>query len=229
MKPITLLAALAPLTLGACATLFGPGSPFAVDRKGDLVEFTYAWSAEASRQPALARHLRTDLERAFAASATAATADRAATLAAGRKFVGHRYDRRWTTAGQSSRLLSLDGRLAVATGAGSTARADGLLWDRLRRREVRIDQLFTTSAAFDTLVRLPGCARLERACAAPRDLTVVVGDSDRNRRFDHLRVAATGGNGRATIADERLAVSAAMLAAINPAYRASFEVGQSPQ
>ena len=229
MKPITLLAALAPLTLGACATLFGPGSPFAVDRKGDLVEFTYAWSAEASRNPLLARHLRADLERAFAASASTARADRAATFAAGRKFVGHRYDRRWTTAGQSARLLSLDGSLAVTTGAGSTARADGLLWDRPRRREVRIEQLFTTPAAFDALVRLPGCARIERACATPRDLTVGPGDSDRNRRFDHLRVAATAGSARATIADSRLAISAAMLAAIDPAFRASFEVGQSPQ
>jgi hypothetical protein len=229
MKPITLLAALAPLSLGACATLFGPGSPFAVDRKGELVEFTYAWSAEASRQPLLARRLRADLERAFAASAAAATADRAATLAAGRDFTGHRYDRRWTTAGQSSRLLSLEGRLAVATGAGSTARADGLLWDRPRRRAVRVAQLFTSPAAFDALVLLPGCARLERACAAPRELTVVPVDADRNRRFDQLRIAATAGTARATIADTRLAVSAAMLTAIEPAWRASFEVGQSPQ
>ena len=33
----------APLALAGCATLFGPRSPFAVDRKGDTVEFNYAW------------------------------------------------------------------------------------------------------------------------------------------------------------------------------------------
>ena len=81
MKPFTLLAALAPFTLGACATLFAPPSPYAYDKKGDLVEFNYAWSAETSRQPALVRQLRGDLEGAFRDTSSAAEADRAAARA----------------------------------------------------------------------------------------------------------------------------------------------------
>ena len=65
MKQILLLA---PLALAGCATIFGPKSPFALDRKGELVEFNYAWSAEASAVPTLVRRLNSDLETSFSAA-----------------------------------------------------------------------------------------------------------------------------------------------------------------
>ncbi|MDQ3074831.1 MAG: hypothetical protein M3Q88_04365 [Pseudomonadota bacterium] len=247
MKQIALFAALAPLTLGACATLFGSASPFAYDKKGDLVEFNYSWSAEASRNPSLVRRLRGDLERSFATAAATAEADRARALAMKRPFRAHQYSRRWTTAGQSSRLLSLDGRLLASTGRAQPSHgADGLLWDRSARAEVKLDRLFNTSAALDRLVRVPGCGMLdlERArrhrarvtpgaaftdCPASSALTLVPSDTNRNRRFDHIRltaphsVAGAYAEGDHSIA---LPITATMLAAIKPAFRPSFEVGQ---
>src|SRR5687767_588115 len=107
MKLILLLA---PVALTGCATLFGPSGPFAVDRKDDLIEFNYAWSAEASAHPALVRRLRGDLETSWSAASATAQADRAKARANNFPFRGHLYNRRWTTAGLSSRLLSLEGR-----------------------------------------------------------------------------------------------------------------------
>jgi hypothetical protein len=231
MKPITLAILFAPLGLGACATLFGAASPFAFDRKGELVEFNYAWSAEASRQPALVRRLRRDLEAAFASTTAAAEADRAAAKASGRLFKGHRYTRRWTTAGQSARLLSLDGRLTASTGAAASHRADGLLWDRATRTAIAVDQLFVAAGSAAQLVRTPGCALLARrdaaaSCASPGAVAMLPADDNDNGRFDHFRlVAPTPARGAdATVVN--VAVSAALLATLKPAYRAGFEVAQ---
>ncbi|MDQ3139534.1 MAG: hypothetical protein M3Q15_02275, partial [Pseudomonadota bacterium] len=158
-----------------------------------------------------------------------------------------RYSRRWTTAGQSARLLSLDGRLMTFTGgAPPNHGADALLWDRSTRAEVRAASLFSSNEALDRLVRVPGCAILdsERAkrrgatikrggafadCPALAALTLVLTDANRNRRFDHVRlVAAHAGAGSYSegSSDISLPITATLLAAIKPAYRASFEVGQ---
>jgi hypothetical protein len=231
MKSSTTLAALLPLALGGCATLFGPASPFAYDKKGELVEFNYAWSAEASRQPMLVRRLRADLEQAFKATAAAAEADRSEARASGRPFKAHRYTRRWETAGQSSRLLSLDGRLSASTGAGATYRADTALWDRSTRSLIQPQQLFLSSAAADQFGVRAGCLGKARipgpdvADCVPAGVAPVPADRDNNRLFDHFRVVAPGP--RPVIV--AIPVTAQMLAALKPAYRPGFEVAQSPQ
>ena len=244
MKPATLLAALAPLSLGACAALFGPTSPFAFDKKGDLVEFNYAWSAEASRQPALVRQLRRDLETSFNATTAAAEADRASAKATDRPFRSHTFSRRWTTAGQSSRLLSLDGRTSTFTGgAHPNHGGKALLWDRRLARDVTLASLLSSPQALTALIRPAYCKALdaERArrrgaavragalfgdCPRMDQLTIVPADRDRDGRFDTLRwiadpyVAGPYSEGFYVI-DQ--AVGADFRSALKPAYRASFE------
>ena len=122
--------------------------------------------------------VRGDLERAFRDTATAAEADRATAKAAGRTFNGHRYSRRWTTAGQSAQLLSLDGRLRASTGGPASTSVDGLLWDRRARARVPVarslDRRLVISA--DAIGRLAGAdgypvedlgARMLRGRAGP--------------------------------------------------------------
>ena len=242
MKPITLLAALAPLSLGACATLFGPMSPFAFDRKGDLVEFNYAWPAEASRHPALVRQLRRDLETSFTATTAAAAADRASAKASDRPFRSHSFSRRWTTAGQSPRLLSLDGRTETYTGgAHPNHGAKALLWDRRLTREVTLASLLSSPQSLATL-RPAYCRALdaERArrrgdvragamfveCPRLDQLTLLPADRDRDGRFETLRwiadpyVAGPYSEGYYVIDQP---VGAGFRSALKPAYRASFE------
>lgn len=238
------LLVLAPLALAGCATLFGPTSPFAVDRKDDLIEFNYSWSAEASAVPSLTQRLRGDLETAWRAAAAAAQEDRAEALAMKRPFNGHRFNRRWTTAGQSSRLLSLEGSaLNFSGGAHPNHATEALLWDRRTRTEIAVERVFASSDDLAKLLRPPFCVTLqgERArrrgalqagnsfadCPELRRLAVIPADSNANRRFDRFRLVAANGvagayaEGRYDIA---VPVTAAMRAAIKPAYRSSFEV-----
>ena len=223
MKHIFLRAplALAPLALAACIGPFARTSPYAYDKKGELVEFNYAWSAEASADRSLGRRLRADLERSFKAAEAAAVADRAQAAAANRPFRAHRYNRRWTTAGQSARLLSLDGRLQSFTGDDRPIEiADALLWDRRTRSEVAPASLFTSNEALDRLVRVPACNRDREGCPPFFADKLVLTDNNRNRRFDHVRFAVRGSK------DIVLPISATLLAAIKPTYRSSFEVAQ---
>lgn len=249
MKHILLRAslALAPLALAACIGPFARTAPYAYDKKGDLVEFNYAWPAEVTANRPLARRLRADLERSFKAAEATAMADRATASAMNRPFHGHQYSRRWTTAGQSGRLLSLDGRLLTFTGgAHPDHSADVLLWDRAARAEVRAASLFTSGNALDMLVRLPGCAILDAertkrrgaavgggdalsACPPLDALALVPSDGDHNHRFDHVRLVAPNGVAGPYVEgtyDISVPITATLLAAIKPVYRAGFEVAQ---
>ena len=237
---------LAPLALAGCATLFGPKSPFAVDRKGELVEFNYAWSAEASAVPALVRRLNSDLETSFSAASATAKADRAAAEAAKRRFIGHQFNRRWTTAGQSWRMLSLGAETLYFTGGAYPSHgSDALLWDRVTRREIKVDRLFSAGADLEKLVHAPFCVTLEgerakrqgaaaqagdasSVCPKISKLAVLPADSNANRRFDRFRLIAPPGavgasEGRYDIA---IPLTAELRAALKPAYRSSFEVVQ---
>ena len=240
-----ILLLLAPLALAGCATLFGPSGPFSVDRKDELIEFNYAWSAEASRIPSLVRRLRGDLETSWSAASATAQADRAKAQANNIPFRGHEFNRRWTTAGQSSRLLSLEGQTEIFTGGAHPIHgADALLWDRKTRSEVKAGRLFTASGDLAKLVHAPSCAifageRTKRrgapvpaddpfaGCPKLSELAVVPADGNGNRRFDRFRLIAANGvagaysDGRYDIA---VPVTAALLAALKPAYRSSFEV-----
>ena len=248
MKHLLLRAplALAPLALAACIGPFARTAPYAYDKKGDLVEFNYAWPAEVTANATIVRRLRADLERSFKAAEATAVADRAAATGMNRPFVGHRYSRRWTTAGQSPRLLSLEGRLLTYTGGAHPDHgADSLLWDRSARAELRTANLFTSKSALDSLVRQPGCKILDAerakrrgaavgggafaACPSLDAMALVPSDGNRNRRFDHLRLIAPNGvagpSGEGSY-DINVAITPNMLAAIKPAYRAGFEVAQ---
>lgn len=238
---------LAPFALAGCATFLGPTSPFALDRKGDMVEFNYAWSAEAAAIPALVRRLRGDLEISWSAASATAQADRAKATASKQPFDGHKFTRRWTTAGQSPRLLSLDGQTLIVSGAAHPSHgADGLIWDRSTRTEIKAERLFASESEYAKRVHMPFCITLEgertkrrgspiRAgdafsdCPVLGALAVIPADGDGDRRFDRIRLIAASGiagphaEGRYDIA---VPVTASMRAVIKPAYRSSFEVSQ---
>ncbi len=238
---------LAPLVLAGCAALLGPTSPFALDRKGETVEFNYAWSAEAAAIPALVRRLRADLETSWSAASTTAQADRGNAAASRRPFNGHKFSRRWTTAGQSPRLLSLDGQTLIVTGAAQPSHgAEGLLWDRSTRAEIKPERLFANESDYGKLVHTPYCVTLEGErtkrrgspvgagkafsnCPPLSALAIVPADGDGDRRFDRFRLIAASGvagphaEGRYDIA---VPVTAALRAALKPAYRSSFEIAQ---
>jgi hypothetical protein len=78
---MTRILLLAALLLSSCATPFGAKrrSPFKFGEKGDLVDFSYSWSAEASAIPPLEKRFRADLDKQWkeALALALALADRA--------------------------------------------------------------------------------------------------------------------------------------------------------
>jgi len=240
---------IAALLLSACSGPFGGKprtTPYKFGDKGDLVDFNYSWPAEASAIPALEQRFRAMLDKAWREELAAAVADRARAAAARRDYAGHQFAFEWVTAGQSRRLLSLEGQSSTLTGDlhpnhGSAA----LLWDRRSRTVIAPSALLAAPARLSSLVHAGFCKGLDRErakrravappnararpCPAIGKVTIVPSDTNANARFDSLRVTAdpeVAGSYAEGVYLVVLPVTANFLAALKPAYRSSFEVAQ---
>lgn len=205
-SPLALALAL-PVLLSACATIVPP-SPFAYGKKGDLVDFRYSWSAEASAIPALARRFQADLDSTFRDTLAGATADRASAARDKRPFSGHQFAFDWTTAGNTPGLLSLKGAMSSFTGGAHGNRGNkALLWDRRTGRAIAPASLLAAPDKLDALLRPAYCTALsaERSrrrgtptaatdlfgdCPTLGQLSLVPADTNHDRRFDTLRLIA---------------------------------------
>ncbi len=237
------------LLLSACSGPFGvrPRTPpYKFGDKGDLVDFNYSWSAEASAIPALEKHFRALLDKAWREELAAAVADRARAAAARREYGGHIFSFDWNTAGQSRRLLSLEGLSSTLTGDLHPNHATAaLLWERRRNTAITPSALLASPARLPSLVQAGFCKGLDRErakrravaprparvrlCPAINAVTIVPSDTNANGRFDSLRLTAdpeTAGSYAEGVYLVVLPVSAGFVAALKPAYRSSFEVGQ---
>lgn len=236
------------LLLAGCGWPFsGPQrAPYLFGDKGDLVDFHYGWSAEAAAIPALEARFRAALDKAWKAELAASVADRAAAARAGRKYESHQFRLDWTTAGQSRRLLSLEGTANGFVGDNHLSHASAaLLWDRSAKAIITPATLFTRPADMQALLQPGFCTALDRerakrravAVAHPRsrgcpplgEVIVVPSDSDWDGRFDSLRLTADP-NVAGSLPEGAyrviLPVTASLAAAIQPRYRSSFEIAQ---
>jgi len=216
--------------------------PFQLREKGRDVEFRYRWAAEASVIPTLQRELRAELERDRARTAARARADRLAALKANYPFHQHFFDRNVTFGGQSARLASFaDQRSTYTGGAHPNARTTAILWDRRRGAATSFAALFRNSPG--AILRPAYCKGLaaERqrkmgsakpsgaywdACPDPLKLTVIPEDKNRDGRFDTINVTADPyavGSYAEGYYIVMLPVTRALIAALKPEYRASFE------
>ena len=68
----------------------------------------------------------------------------------------------WSTAGQSARLLSLEGTWETYTGGAHPAHGSRtLLWDRSLNRAIEVTALFAKSSSFPALTRATYCKALD--------------------------------------------------------------------
>lgn len=143
------------LLLASCAPLESPPPPAApaatpmavaaayrVDEKNELLEFAYAWSAEAAAVDALAKRFAAQRDRDRAAATAAAKEDRD-----GRPpeapFLRHYFSKVWETYGQCARLLSLAAKTdTFIGGAHGDSSFSGIIWDRALGREIKLAGLF---------------------------------------------------------------------------------------
>lgn len=220
-------------------------APVTFASKDRLLEFSYAWPAEAAAVPALDRRFRTDAATRKQRALAMARQDFAERRKSKVEWTGpYPFDRKWTTAGQTPRLLSLSSLTYVFSGgAHGNTNTKPLLWDRASGREVTVDSLLQRSGWWDGAIRQPFCTLLDRErakrrqepvdrsamfgeCPPLKDVSLTLTDTNRNGRLDHILVTAdpyvagSYAEGMYTIS---LPVTAAMLVRLKPAYRSSFE------
>jgi hypothetical protein len=230
--------ALLTLALTAAAT------PHKVVRSSNALDFKYQWSAEAAAIPALDLRLYKEAKAALSVAQKDAREGQALAREQKRDFISYDYSMTWTTVGETPRLLSLASDLgSFEGGAHPNSNYGSLLWDRPLNRAVGITALFTNANQFSAVTRASYCKRLdaERAkrrqgeklggefdqCPKYSELAVFPADKNRNGRFDRITFVASPYVAGPYVEGEyeiSLPVSSALIAAMNPEYRSSFEV-----
>jgi hypothetical protein len=236
------------LLLSACLLLcsaVAAAKTVKIQRDSPALEFTYEWPAQAAAIPALDRRFKTEAEREYRRHLTLGREDKRLYQQQQRGSVTDFYSKKWSTAGESPRLLSLQYEHATYTG-GAHPNTDygALLWDKKLNREIRAGSLFLHAASFETLTRKRYCSALmqERSkrrgkdwqvgvpefnqCPEYSDLAIAPIDKDRNGRFDAIAFVAspyTAGPYSEGEYEVVLPVTRRMIAAMKPLYRSSFE------
>ena len=220
----------------------GATLPFSLHENGPDVDFAYHWPREASAIPSLLRELKAELAHDRARTARLAASDRSESRKSHYPFRRHSFDRTLRFAGESKRLASFaDERNAYSGGAHGNPSTGALLWDKVNGRSVTFSALSARSPS--AILRPAYCRGLaaERrkklgdegppgkyweACPDPLSLSVIPEDKDRNGRFDTINVTASPyavGSYAEGYYIVMLPVTPALLAALRPQYRASFE------
>ncbi|WP_294121968.1 DUF4163 domain-containing protein [Sphingomonas sp.] len=218
--------------------------PFVFDEKNDLLEFHFAWSAEAAAVPPLVARFKTEMDKNKAELLANAKEDKAYRDKEGYPFNSYSSSIDYKTSGQTPRLLSLSVDLAAYTGgAHGNYGTKGLLWDRLAAKEIALADLFAAPANMDRLLTQPWCDALNKAreekrgepagaggmfddCPKLADISIIPTDTDGNGRFDRLQLVAdpyVAGPYAEGDYEIELPVTPELTAAIRSDYRESFE------
>lgn len=230
------------LILAAAATA---AQPFKRHETGRDLDFDYSWPREAAVIPPLAARLRREMLAARRSTARDARADRAG-REQGETFNPHGFEQSWTFAGQSRRLASFTGATYAFTGgAHPNHGSQALLWDKGSGDEVKLKAIvalpLTTLFGRDFCRKLNAERKHRRGpdpypvgdgfskCPSLNEITLVPTDSDDDGRFETIAATAdayVAGPYAEGDYDVTLPVTAALLAALKPAYRSSFALAQ---
>lgn len=228
--------------------------PVTIDEKGDLLDFHFALPAEVSAIPKLATALRAKATAHKAELLKGAAEDKAYRAKNDFPFHGYEYSTDFAVQGDTPRLLSLEQKWFEDTGGAHPMHGTAaLLWDRSAGREIAFTDLFTGGpAALARLFEASYCSGLDKARAEKRGPSrpeAIPGAGDpfnQCPKFADLALIPSGKPGqpmnRVTIHsdpyvagpysegdyDVALPVTEAVIAALKPAYRSSFEA-QRPQ
>ena len=219
-------------------------------RNSSSLEFSYAWPAQAAAIPTLNRWMQADANKIFKREAASAASDARQSKKSNYPFHKHDIQMTWEAAGQSARLLSLEGSFWGFTGgAHGNGSITALLWDRTGNTRIELQQLLTAGQSWTSAIRQPFCVLLDRervkrrraplekggmfsGCPAYKEVTVLIADKNGNGRFEHVQVTAdpyVAGPYVEGAYDIDLPITAAMIARLKPEYRASFEAQRPVQ
>lgn len=225
-----------------------PPTPAAMARKvsenTDLYEFDYSYPAAAAAIPALRDWLEADLARTKAGLASDAKDGRADAKAGDYPFNPYSASSAWQVVTDLPDWLSLSTLVGSYTGgAHPNYGFDTILWDKAAGQKRTATDLFTSKAALRAAVLKAFCAELQRQrakkregeepgdpdddfnkCIDPTEQTVILGSKSR-KGFDRIGFLispyAAGPYAEGSY-EVTLPVTAAVLAAVKPEYKAAF-------
>lgn len=224
--------------------LAGPGRAVTIEHNSSALEFTYEWPVEAAAISSLDRRLRSEATMAYRRHLKIGLEDKKLYAEQQRGSIRDFYLKRWTTAGKSPRLLSLQFQHSSYTG-GAHPNTDygALLWDLRLDRPIKVVDLFQHGGSLQSLTRGAFCKALDaerlrrrngerpdlaefNRCPKYADLAIAPVDKEPGRRFDALALVAspyTAGPYAEGDYAITLPITRRLIAAMKPAYRASFE------
>lgn len=231
---------LAVAAVGLCGAA---PKPHKITRSSGALEFSYEWPAEAAAIPRLDLQLYKAGKAALLEAQKYAREDMALAREQSREFHQHFLEQSWTNAGQTPRLLSLEGQISAFTGGAHPNHGNSaLLWDRRSARQISIGDLFARSGDFATETRSIFCKELDRErlkrrqgeklggdfdkCPAFPEIAIAPADRDKDGRFDTIHFVASpyvAGPYAEGEYEVRLPVTRRLVAVLKPEYRASFE------
>ena len=151
-----------------------PAKPFKQTDKSALLEFAYAYPAQAAAIPALVDKFDKQLTTSKADALKMAKDDSASAKQADYPFRAHSLETEWSVSADTPRFLALQSQTYVFTGgAHGMTGYDSLLWDKARSRETSVKAVMTTPAAFAAAIRDRFCAELDKQRAEKRGAPVV--------------------------------------------------------
>lgn len=233
--------------LVAATLLFAVASaakPVKIEHDSGALEFSYKWPAEAAAIPALDRKFRADLAKAYREALANGREDQKLYQAQQREGAQDFYSMTWRTAGETSRLLSLQNELSTFTGgAHPNTSYDALIWDRKLNHQTSMDALLGGSGKLAAVTRPAYCKALDEerskrregekldlpefnACPKYSDLAIAPVDSNRNGRFDAIDFVASPYLAGPYVEGEyeiRVPVTPKLIAALRGEFRGSFE------
>lgn len=161
---------------------------FEKSEKSALLEFAYAYPAQAAAVPALVARFDKDMSVGRADALKMAREDQEAAKQSDFPFHAHSAEVRWTVAADTPRFLVLEATRYVFTGgAHGMTGYDALLWDRERKRETSFAAMMTSPAAFAATIRDRFCRELDKARAEKRGAAVGPGDDDFTKCIDPMK------------------------------------------
>lgn len=219
-----------------------PTEPFSVEEENDLYVFSYSWPG--SIPPKLESRFKEEMTKAKAELVAGAKEDRDERARQGFDYHPQAAQRGYEMAGVSPRLLSLASTSYGFTGGAHGSSGSGaILWDKALDREIAISDLVRPGTSWTGAIRQPFCVLLDRerekrrgepvrkddmfgGCPAYNEVTVLLQDTDKNWRFDHMLVTADqyiAGPYAEGPYEISLPITAKMIERLKPEYRLSFE------
>lgn len=146
-----------------------PAKAKSVEEKTGLLDFTYAWPAEAASIPPLNKRLEAEMADARTDALANAREDKASRTDENFPFNPHFYSKKWEMTGDNAALLSLLAQESFFTGGAHPNYVyDAILWDKKDGKAIDWKDLFQDSANALALLTPDFCEKLDAQRAEKR-------------------------------------------------------------